>query len=172
MKLLKTIAATIVAIASIASAQAQNVYAGIGYSQLNIDSTLGAVKPTLTVFSVGYSVNENLAIEGRLGTSASAGSLTYLGVPVSVKADSYSAIYLKGIFPANDQFTVYGIFGYNNATATVSAQGFSATSETKSSSSYGVGAEFNVTKNIALTGEWARHYSDTTSTTFAVKYKF
>lgn len=171
MKFFKVIAIATIALASIGAAQAQNLYAGVAYSQMKVDTDVGAVTPTIIVFSLGYSVNENFAVEGRLGASASSGSVTVIGVPVSFKIDSYSALYLKGILPVSDQFGVYGLLGYNNSNVTASASGTSA-SDSKSGSTYGVGAEFSVAKNIGLTGEWTRNYSDATSMSFGVKYKF
>ncbi|MBC7916752.1 MAG: porin family protein [Rhodoferax sp.] len=143
--------------ASMGSAQAQNVYVGTAYTQYNFEGS-GSITPTAATFKLGYVVNSNFAVEGRFASSMSS---------ESVKVDSHSGIYAKGILPLNDNFSVYGLLGTNSLT--LKSQ-FSSAS--KSSSSYGLGVDFALTKEVSLNAEWTRLFADVTSTSFGVAYKF
>lgn len=167
MSLKKIAVATAITLASIGAAQAQGMYAGVGYSQLTVDGSGVTIKPTQVLFKLGYSFDKTWAVEGRIGAGGASDSYQN----VDFKIDSLTAIYAKGTLPLSDQFGVYGLLGYNGGTLKANA-GSRSLSESKDGSSYGVGAEFNVTKNIGLSAEWVRHFSDTTSLGFGVNYKF
>lgn len=167
----KIATATALGLAFVGAAQAQGMYSGISYTQLTVDEDGVTAKPTQAILKVGYSFDKTWAIEGRVGLGGASDSVRFPGINVDFKIDSFSAIYGKASFPISEQFGVYGLVGYNSATAKASA-GSISTSATKDGSSYGIGAEFNVTKNIGFNAEWARHFSDTTSLGFGVSYKF
>lgn len=171
MKIKALAAIVALTISSIGIAQAQGVYAGVGYSQVNGDGGGFTVKPTQAIFKLGYAFDKMWAVEGRIGAGGSSDTVRISGIDVEAKIDNFTAIYAKGSLPLGEQFGVYGLLGFNKATVKASARGFSS-SETKDSSSYGLGAEFNITNNIGLSAEWVRHFSDTTSVTFAANYKF
>lgn len=171
-------AALLLGCAAMASAHAENNwYAGVAYTQYNMDGSgsVGSVTPSAATFNVGYAVSKNLAIEGRFAAPMNDGSTTVSGVKVNAKVESHSALYIKGILPLNETVSLYGLVGTNSMTlkATASSGNASASaSATQSSSSYGVGAEFAVNEKVALNLEWARHFSDTSSASIGVSYKF
>lgn len=174
------IATALVLVASFAamgSAQAQNMYAGVAYTQYNFEGSgsVSAIKPTAATFKLGYVVNSNFAVEGRFATSISTDGTTVSGVKVDGKVDSHYGIFAKGILPLNDTFSAYGLIGFNDLTfkATGTSGGQSASASTsKNGSSYGLGLDVALTKEISLNAEWARHFSDVTSMGFGVAYKF
>lgn len=168
----KMVAAAAIALASTGAVQAQGMYTGLGYSQVTLEDSGLSVKPTQMLIKLGYAFDKTWAVEGRLGAGGTSANLLDVA---DVKIENFAAIYAKGTLPLSEQFGLYGLLGFNKATGKATGKGAGrglSSEESKDGSSYGVGAEFNVTKEIGLSAEWARHFSDTTSLTFAVNYKF
>jgi len=165
--------AIVTAFAAMGSAQAENLYVGVGYTQYTFEGSgsVGSVKPTAATFKLGYVISPNFAVEGRVAAPASSDSLTVSNVKVEGKVDSHYGIFAKGILPLNEMFSVYGLVGFNDLTLKASTPSTSASS-TKNGSSYGLGLDLSVSKNIALNLEFARHFSDVTSANLGVVYKF
>lgn len=171
-KFLKTILATSLMAASISVAVAGDMYGSINYAALKGDTGgFGNVKPSVVFGSLGYMVNKNFSVEGRLGGGASDDTVTVLTVPVTVKINHYYGIYLKGIAPLNDTFSVYGLVGGSGAKATASGGGISV-SDSNTSGSYGVGMSAAVGKNAQVTLEWARLFKDMDGVSVGVSFKF
>lgn len=170
-------AALLVGFAAMGSAQAEGVYAGLAYTQYNFEGSgsVGAVKPTAATFKLGYVFTKNIAVEGRFAAPATDDSVTVSNIKVSAKVDNHIAIFAKGILPLNDSVSLYGLVGFNDLTlkATGSSGGQSASaSSTKNGSSVGVGVDVAVGNAVSLNAEWARHFSDVSSLSFGVNYKF
>lgn len=122
-----------------APAVAAGMYAGVsaGSAKINIsgyDST--------TSFSLlgGYTFNENIAAEVAYSNF---GSKDYpLGVTAKSSAVSLSAV---GSYPINEQFSLFGKLGLASTTFDVAG-----VSESKSDLTYGIGAQYNVNKQIGI----------------------
>jgi len=100
----------------------------------------------------GYTVNPNFAVE--LG-------YTDLGNVASVIDFSTFEASAVGIYPINDQFSVYGKLGL--ASTKEEALGVSAT---RSALTFGLGGQFNVNQSIGVRLGWDRHsFGDTTNFT-------
>ncbi len=170
---LKSVIATGVMALSIGTAFAQNMYGGASYALVNLDAGSGVSdpKPTVVYGTLGYAINKNFAVEGRLGGGVSDDTITYLGVPDKVKIKNYYGAYLKGIVPLNDTFSVYALAGGSGAKVSASAGGGSI-SDSQTSGSYGFGASVGTSGNVALTLEWARLFKDADAFTFGVSFKF
>ncbi len=111
-------------------------YGGVQYALVNIDfDGIGDVDPTAVVGKLGYFLNDNIAIEGRLGFGLQDDDI--LGVDVDI--DSLFGIY--GVFHASSssETTFYGVLGYTDAEAEFSGPGGSAEGD-ESSFSFGFGA--------------------------------
>ncbi|MEN3291967.1 MAG: OmpA-OmpF porin, family, partial [Burkholderiales bacterium] len=81
-----------------------------------------------------------------------------MGTNVTVSAKSYS-MYVAGTgtLPLNEQFSLFGKLGLatNHISVDGSASGFTVSdSGSKSGMMFGVGAAYNVTKNVAVTLEY------------------
>jgi len=91
----------------------------------------------------GYTINPNFAVE--LG-------YTDLGKVASVIDFSTFEVSAVGIYPINDQFSVYGKLGL--ASTKEEALGVSAT---RSTATLGLGGQFNVSQTVAVRLGWDRH---------------
>ena len=122
---------------------------GVGYS-----SNYGS--PTVYNLDVGYQLNKNFAIEGGyLGSnnanySASGGNLgAGLTGNASISGWKVEAV---GILPVADQFSLLGKLGVagskDSATASGAGNTFTA-SGTKTGVTYGIGAKYDITQNVA-----------------------
>lgn len=165
--------ALVAGFAAVSSAQAQSLYAGVGYTQYNFEGSgsVAAIKPTAATFKLGYVISPNFAVEGRVAAPMSSDSVVVSGTKVDGKVDSHYGIFAKGMLPLSDMFSVYGLIGFNDLSLKVSGGSASYTSS-KSGSSYGLGLDVTVVKSVTLNAEWARHFSDVTSMNFGVAYKF
>lgn len=114
---------------------------------------------------LGYQVNPYFAVEGgyvNLGKANYRASFTGGTANAEVKADGWNIAAL-GIYPFNDQFSIFGKLGVIDAKVTASATATgpagSATasdSSTKLKPNYGIGAMYNVTKAVAIRAEYER----------------
>ena len=121
------------------AANAGSNYAGLQYAVVNLDfDGIGDVDPTALVGKLGYFINDNIAIEGRLGTGLQDDDIA--GVDVDIE----SIIGIYGVFHASDDFekTVYGVLGYTDAEAEFSGAGGSVDGD-ESSFSFGFGANIS-----------------------------
>ena len=155
---------------SIGTASAGDMYGGLSYAALKSDTGVGGVKPSVVYGSLGYMVNKNLAVEGRLGSGASDDTITTAGGPVTLKVNHYYGAYLKAI-AVNGDFSVYGIAGWSGAKATASGGGVSV-SDSETSGSFGIGMSAAVGKNAEFTAEWARIFKDTDGISLGMSFKF
>jgi opacity protein-like surface antigen len=163
--------ATALVLASI-GAQAQGMYAGLGYSKFALEGGGVSLKPSLATLKLGYEMSPYLAVEGRIGAGGTSDTLKINGVSVDMNLESFYAVYAKGTLPLGEMFGVYGLVGYNSVKGKASAGGYSVTTDSQSGGSYGAGVEINFTKSMSLSAEWARNFSDTTNLNFGVTYKF
>jgi OOP family OmpA-OmpF porin len=148
------------------SAQAQQGYIGIAAGQANnsIDGsgqTITSRDEKKTAYKIygGYDFSKNWGVEvgyADLGNPR----ITYLigGVSVNVTG-KVSSIYVAGTgtLPINDMFSLRGKLGLamNHVSATASAGGVTAVgSGNKSSPLIGIGATYNINKNVAVTADF------------------
>jgi len=135
----------------------------------------------------GYKFNPYFAIEARLGSGINDEAYIDDGDRVTLSVARQSAIMLKGIVPINDAFSLYGIAGMAAVKYDLSITGNNFTlsdSETLDGFSAGVGAEFNVSPQLALTLEYMqlpdktfgsgidRFRLQTNSVSLGVNYRF
>jgi OOP family OmpA-OmpF porin len=95
---------------------------------------------------VGYRLNPNFAIEGGyhdLGKASAPGA--------DYKANALEADVLAS-WPVANRFSVYGKLGAVRGQA--KAQGFT---ENNTELTFGVGAQFDVTRNLGVRAEWQRY---------------
>lgn len=135
----------------------------------------------------GYQIMKNLAVEGaytNFGEFTARSTITVPGTGVvntEVKAEAWTLSAL-GILPLGDRFSLFGRLGVNFWNADISAVGSGSGGVASVSDSsdgtdwvYGLGATYNVAKNLNLRGEWERYDFDGTDVdllSVGVAFKF
>jgi len=137
-------------------------YVGIGSGYMSLkDSYTKEVFDTYPViYSIGYRYGNYIAIEARYIRSV---KVRYDGGhTVSVDNDDFptvfenKALYLKPIYPINDQFEVYALLGY----AEVSLSDIKNADRRESSCQFGVGMLYQVTDSIDIFVDYVSLYDD------------
>ena len=127
-------------------------YAGVQYAVVTYDEEgIDDVEPTALVGRIGHFVNDNVAIEGRIGVGLQDDEVEVdLGifgtVDVEVEVEHLFGIYAAIHSSSSSDISVYGIIGYTQGELEASAGGFDA-SEDDSGLSYGLGLniyKFNI----------------------------
>lgn len=134
---------------------------------------LAEMNPTIALFHIGQQFNPYLGIEGRIGTNVSGGS----AYGYHVDAQVIYAGYIRGTVPINPWVSAYGLLGLGGVQW---HRNYDQDSSNDVAVSFGVGAQFNVGGNAALTLEWARLTSgnnagygyDANQLTFGVNWRF
>ena len=140
-------------------------YGGITFSQLKYDEDgiSDDANPTALIGRHGYFVANQIAIEGRLGIGHSDDTVRVdefgPAVDVDVELDGLLGFYAVGHLPLGEAASIYGLFGFTDAKATASANGFSD-SDTNSGLSYGFGAEFYPSEQIGLNIEYTQYLDE------------
>ena len=115
------------------------------------------------MFQAGYQINPYIATEFRYWFSVSSGDYsTNTEYPLNPGAyDSFDAwgMYLKPMYPITPELSVYGLLGF--AGVTIDADYGSYLLYNDSSFSWGGGASFDVTPNIALFVDYVELFNGT-----------
>lgn len=156
VKIAKITAAIALAVAA-ASASAQ-FYGEVAYHESVYDKhgvdrlDLGALGLT-----VGYDLHPNMAIEGMLAFAVGDDSVRFGGRQVTGELDYSAGLFAKPKFKVTEGFEVFARLGW--ARSEISASGLEASvSDDGSDFAYGLGVQFNVTKNAYVTGSYMRLY--------------
>ena len=154
-KLLSAFAASILLLPL--AAQASNTYGGIQYAMGSYNQdNFGEVNPTALIARFGSYVNNNVSIEGRLGIGLQDDSVNFLGTNISIELDALLGVYGAAHASINQNSDVYALIGFSRAEATVSALGYSASSD-DTGLSFGVGANLGVGNNVSLNIEYVQY---------------
>lgn len=146
----------VLALAIPITAVAEGLYGGVGYGITKYkEDDVPTANLNVLSFKLGTFLRPNFAVEARLGTGVGDDTVTYLGVPIKVELDNYYGFYGRAFIPTGTAFRPYGLIGWAKGELTASALGVSA-SEDDSDFSYGLGADVELTKAVALTLEYAR----------------
>jgi OmpA-OmpF porin, OOP family len=187
--LIALIAAAALAAPGVATAQMQpqsGLYIGGSIGQMEAD---GDCRPGRTcdfkdsawkLFG-GYQLNRHFAVEATYGDwgDITIRTTTASGIPVSATGEIWSAgVAALGILPlGGDRFGLFGKVGilYTEQEATGSAPGIPTETETQTGSElhYGVGALFNITRNLGVRAEWERlHDSELDILSIGIQFRF
>jgi opacity protein-like surface antigen len=173
---LKIVALTL-GLSAFAAAHAEwGPYAGISASQLRYQKDgFPTAEPTTLALRIGNQFNRYFAVEARLGAGISNSTISAHGTPLTLTVDHLYGIYAKGIIPVTSWFAPYGMVGATHASLTTSTGVFKS-SVAGGDISYGLGADFAVSRKISLNLEAARLSSGRGSKVDAVSldiaYKF
>ena len=166
MKTTRSLLAAI-ALTSVASLASAEGYLGANYSFIDEDDVeLGAL-----VVKGGYKFTDWAAVEGRAGLGITDDS--YHGVDIELNS-LYGAYFVAGL-PTDSGFYPYVLAGYTKAE--VEASGFGVSfKEDDSDFSYGLGADYYFSDNVAANLEFIRYMdkndSELDAINLGVTYKF
>ena len=141
------IATLLAAFATVPAVAAAEAYIGlnVGSNQMNF-TNIGSS----TAYNIlgGYSFNQYVAAEVAytdLGTASATGS----GVTADIKGTQMS-LAAVGFLPLGKDFALLGKLGYASTKIDISGANVVGTSATKDDLIYGVGAQYNIGKNVGL----------------------
>jgi outer membrane autotransporter protein len=155
---------------AVAADKTGSSYVGAEYTMLTI-SPDGGPDFDLSALGVrgGYYFNQYFSVEGRLAFGISDDSMTetdpILGTAtLTVSLDHSLGVYAVGHIPLTEQFQLYGLVGLTQFSGKIDASISGGPSGSLSSDdnglSFGVGAEFDMTKNLSLGVEYVSYITD------------
>ncbi len=103
--------------------------------------------------NAGYKFNNYIAIEGRYWF----GLETQLEPGIEASIDSF-ALYAKPQYPITSQLNIYALVGISTSDLTVN--GFTGNYETLEGFSWGLGVDYEVTRNISLFIDYVSLYDE------------
>ena len=143
-------------------------YLGLNYLKTSYDEKgFDTSEPSAWSLRLGTAINENFAIEARLGTGASSDTLRVdptMEVEMDIK--QLFGVYARAIVPLGERFSVYGIGGITRAKleatgSLVGVPGSSArVSESETDLSLGLGADLMLSPNAFVNLEYILLQSD------------
>ena len=147
-------------------------YVGGQVSKVDIDSV---GKPTALSIIVGEQVHPNFSVEGRLGFSVAADSVSYQmngsTIEEDVEFDYAVSLLAKPQANLSDTFSVYALAGWSRAEVSIS-QGSSA----DSGLSFGAGLSLRTSPEVSVYLDWLRLMDeddvDFSSINLGVSYHF
>jgi outer membrane immunogenic protein len=142
LKLALLAAVASLAVPAVMTASAQ-VYGSVGYANLNFDSPGGDVNLGGIQGRLGYSFIPNIAVEGEgtLGVADDGGN----------ELDSELGVFAVGKIPVSTQFDIFGRVGVSRTEVNGADDDGLA---------YGAGAQWNLTSQDGIRGDWTRHDYD------------
>ncbi|MCQ8895434.1 porin family protein [Limnobacter humi] len=142
---MKKIALCTAALATMAfstPSMADGIYAGVGYNNLDLTSeSAPGFKANVDLLSaiLGYKINPNLAVEGRIGAGVNDDTFG----ASSLEVDSYMGANVLGTLPLSaHNWSLYGTLGYGYASFKGRANGVGFKDD-KGSLNYGAGVMYS-----------------------------
>jgi len=148
-------------------------YVGAEYTMLTVSPEF---LPDLDLSALGvrggYYFNKYFSVEGRLAFGVGDDSISEIvdigfgpeTATLKFNLEYALGVYAVGHIPLTEQFQLYGLVGLTQASVKVDAAipslGSDSNSYDDNSLSYGVGAEFDMTKNLSLGVEYVSYISD------------
>lgn len=167
MKLIRLTAFAVTCLA-LSAAQAQStpdakpkMYAEIGYTALKFqqkdDTDQYKASPSMLTGTFGYQFHPNMAVEGLLGFGAGKGKVKLNGESNGdeLKLGNMVGVFFRPSVNFGDSVEVFGRVGW--AHTQLKSLEFGKSSD--SSLSYGVGAQFNLSKTSYLQANWTSYYN-------------
>lgn len=166
-------------ISCIAEAQIRSdgLYLGGTFGYTDYPSSRNSSNPLAAGFLAGWSLTPNFALEGRFGANTESDSAGYLRTPITIDAyyqlNDYSSLYVRGLLPVSNRFSLVGMVGFTNAKLKQATQ-FNSSSSTSNGISGGVGGEYFLGRQSSLSLEWVRliDNGDYRIDAFAAAYRY
>lgn len=135
-------------------------YVGLGATTMELDiGEFGKYDMAAMYAVVGNQMNENVALEFRLGTGFSDGESYVYGEEVTTEIDDFMGVYMKLGSRVSEDFYPYAIVGFNRIKATVSVQQYSD-STSENDTAFGIGAKFGSASDMNFSVEYLRYYNE------------
>lgn len=103
----------------------------------------------------GYQINRTLAAEIGFSNLGKVSGIDTAGRDLTVKGNAWDASLLAAL-PLGTSASLYGRLGIYRGNAEGGGTVFTGSKETNYGPTYGFGAQFELTSNLALRGEWHR----------------
>jgi len=177
-KMTTCVAAVALVTNSAFAAQPGSTYGGIQFATFKYteDGIDPEYNPTGLIGRFGKNINESFSIEGRLGIGLSDDTNQIFGIDATLELDTLIGVYGLGHVMVNESSSVYGLIGFTQAEATVSAPGFISSSDDESGLSLGIGADIGTGNNVAFNIEFIQYLSksdfDLNAISLGVKFGF
>lgn len=147
-----------------AQAEGTGFYVGFGLGQAEAKkfcdisgvpgATVGSCEDSDTAwrFFGGYQLNRYVGVElGYAGGPEFNASVTYLGLPATVKAEASALdVVAVGYIPLGDRFALFGKLGLYRWDLDVEVPGYGALSDSGTDLTYGLGVQFNFARKFAV----------------------
>jgi opacity protein-like surface antigen len=147
-------------------------YIGIDYQLGTYDTGKKEVNPEAFRLRGGTELNPYLAVEAQVGAGTQSDVYAANNVSFDIKVESFYSLFVRPQISISNFASVYGLVGgtyidvsssSNNPAIQPSDKGF------EKSFSYGVGVDFNVSKNIRLNADYIQYMGDYSAISFGVK---
>jgi len=150
-------------------------YLGLAYGLLNgsIDDNINVPGGTVTnslldtdfdeiMIQAGYKFNDYVAVEGRywFGMESSINNWNIDTSANDVTIDAWG-LYVKPMYPVTEAFNVYALLGY--AGADLEKHSLNYVSDSVDGFSWGLGADYSFTDNVAVFVDYVSVYDDSES---------
>jgi opacity protein-like surface antigen len=159
----KLIFAMIAGVSIMGAAQAEGGYVGAGVTSTKQAAGNGDYKASGKLFG-GVEVDKTWGVEAGYTDFRSTDYTVGTGALAPRWSTKGHAIYVagKGTMPLNDQFSLFGKLGVTSVKteATIAGSGvpvISTLSDTKTGAYAALGAQYNLSKQVALTAEYERY---------------
>ena len=143
--------------ATVGSANAGEAYLGVDLRSLDYDSNGFEADLIAVTGKVGYKFIDYLSIEGFIGLGVSDDE-TGSGISLTkLEVDRISGVFIKGEYPINEKFSIYGLVGKTEVKMTAENSLLPATTDTTDDTSFGAGAQFNFKDNMSLSLDYNKY---------------
>ena len=159
------VAAALALCALPAAAQERGFYAGLSVGQSTANGACDGIggagvscddsSNTWKLFG-GYQVNRHFAAELGYSDQLAKASASGPGGTAQVKVSAWELVAVPS-YPITDQFSVYGKAGLYYATSKGTSSAGASASETDNGLTFGLGAGYQITKNVGARLEWQRY---------------
>lgn len=130
-------------------------FAALDYSDDSVDQDFSL---TAVYGRLGTNFSENFSGEIRVGTGVGDDSVSYGGINANIELDTIYGLYVRAGIPVTESFFPYAVVGYTRGELTLSVSGLGSASESESDASFGLGADFNLTQNVIINGEYMSYF--------------
>lgn len=179
---LKNIIAVTVLFGASTSASAGGYFGAELYNSEIEFENIFSVEPKTMMVTLGSNINENMAIEGKLGLGILDDSISESGDSVSFKVENSIGAYVKGLAPLNESVKLYGLIGISRVSIEVSVDSSSfgvsgSESMDETGLTYGFGMLVRVGQSAGLAIEYKSLFDgdmeeiDTSVTGFSIGYQ-
>lgn len=145
---------------TVSSFSMAQTYVGVGATTMDFEIS-GADKSNMSVAYgvLGSQLNENLAMELRLGTGVQDGDFEYQSIEFDTELEQYVGAYLKVGAPVTQNIYPYAVIGMTRIKMELSAMGVSE-SAAENEVSYGAGVRFGNPEDVQFAAEYIQYYDD------------